>query len=155
MSDRPDARGYEAGPEYYLALWSEQVRNIRPMGPNNYSIDIEGTPELDDFIKWWRSNREAYPERWSANVAENFNLQNSYVTTTNTANTTTYILPTNTIKEQDMKTAVAERVSGYVGTVYALIDGGIVPIADTKPYSSKEKASKAVKKLAVKLAKRK
>ena len=60
------------------------------------------------------------------------------------------------IKQEDsgMETRVREMASGFVGTVFTKVDGELVPVADTKPFKSAEKAKAAVKKLAVAIAKK-
>jgi hypothetical protein len=53
----------------------------------------------------------------------------------------------------NMKTKVVEQAAGFVGTVLAVVDGRDVPVADTKPYKTREKAQKAVSALAVDVVK--
>jgi len=69
----------------------------------------------------------------------------------NTTNTTNAVyLPKG---KDSMRTRIAEQAAGFVGTVLVTIDGLEVPIADTKPYKTYEKAEKAVKALAVDVVK--
>jgi hypothetical protein len=54
----------------------------------------------------------------------------------------------------NMHTRVVEQAVGFVGTVSVSVDGTEVPVADTKPYKTYDKAYKAVRALAVKHAKK-
>jgi hypothetical protein len=99
--------------------------------------------EFSTFISREAIERGKMANTYFANTTSSTNININYASGG-------WVLP----KEDDMKTKVVEQAAGFVGTVLVSVNGNDVPVADTKAYKTKEKAEKAVQRLAIEHAKK-
>ena len=84
-------------------------------------------------------------------LLKQINMDNSYITTSASSGGLITMNP----RGAGMNIIVAQQAVGYVATVFTSLDAERIPLVDTKPYKTAEKAKRAGRKAAIKLAKRK